>query len=233
MEQRLTRRLVSLELSLEFAVIQVTLFREAVEAIQQHHLAAIVCSYNFGGQANPLELFHFARTRIPKTPRVILADPALALEAHQAVTTNVATVFVGDVGNGVAVLNALRMLRDDKQNQARDERRTSPRWAAAHMDAHLDSNTCFNQPTTVVNLSRGGVLLDLHHGDVGIGQKLHVSFTLPNWRPVRLECCVLRVQRSGRRAMVAAKFLNLGGAGLNALSIALNDAQRLGAGAQL
>ncbi len=224
-DQQATRRQVSLELSVEFAVIQVTQFREAVEAIQQHSLAAIVCNYGFAGQANPLELFHFARTRVANTPRVILADPVSALEAHQAITTEVANVFVGDAASGGTVLAALRKLR--RAQSADDaERRAAPRWPTSTLRARVDSTSFFNAAGSVVNLSRGGVLIDLEDSTIAIGERLHVTLCLSNWLPVRLPCSVLRVNRGGRRATVAARFDQLDGAGLNALSVALDAAQR-------
>jgi len=123
-DQSSARRLLSIELSQHYAVIQVADFREAVAAIQQHDLAAVICNYGFGSQINPLELFHFARTRLPETRRVILADPVCAIEAHQSVTTGVANVYVGDVADS-AVLKALQAF-----SRSADTARQTPRAMA-------------------------------------------------------------------------------------------------------
>jgi len=170
-----------------------------------------------------------AQQMLPTAPRVLVycpaEDPILANEQfHQH--ADLVVIAPWEPGQALRGIHMLLGQNTKSNGRSNVERRLSKRLPAQHLTVQVLPPKGVLCRAKAVDISRGGILVDVKDMEPLIGDTIHVLVSLPNWRPTTLKCKVRRIALSPtqRGCLIGAEFLSLDGWGLTTLNLVLAGA---------
>ena len=226
------QRKLSIELSVHFSVIQVSTAEEGILALQQHDdIHTVVATYSLGAGQSGLELLSAVRALKPDLPRVLIYDPSSdPTTTHETIhlVANVVLITPWEPGQALRALSTGTKSKNTRTPVSHTvERRLTERMPAQHITVQVLQPGGIFCNAKAVDVSRGGILVDVEELEPDIGDTIHILVSLPNWRPTKLRCKVRRIamSKTQRGCLVGAEFLGLEGWGLTTLNLVLASAR--------
>jgi hypothetical protein len=224
------RLALGVDLSGAFAVIEAPSLSDALRVVEAgEKLCAVVSGYRLDEEAGGVRLLTKVRAWLPEAARILVATAACLDEAPRALRSQLAHYVLGHpFGPGEAAC-ALRQVLRDRGCGTQVDRRRSERLPATHIGTQVVTPGRGCRMALAVNLSRGGVLLDIGEEALPIADRLQVKLLVENQSPVALECDVLRISRlangSTYQYQVAGAFRDLDQPAQRCLDVALASAR--------